>query len=95
MAQVHAIEPKTFSSDDENETLISRSLPLVNILTELSQLQRQEYRFIIQQKKKVYFKKKPMKEALVSLYRKGAYFGEVQYFREGGPVTPYQTREVK
>jgi len=51
MAQVHAIEPKTFSSPDENETPISRSSPLVNILTELSHLQRQEYRFIIQKKK--------------------------------------------
>jgi len=36
-----------------------------------------------------------MKEARVSWYRKGAYFGKVQYFREGGPVTPYKTREVK
>ena len=36
-----------------------------------------------------------MKEALVSWYRKGAYFGEVQYFREGGPVTAYQTWEVE
>lgn len=95
MAQIHAIEPKTFSFPDENETLISRSFPLVSIITELLQFQRQEYRFIKQQKKKNYFKKKRMKEALVSLYRKGAYFGEVQYFREGGPVNTYQTREVK
>jgi len=36
-----------------------------------------------------------MKEGLISLYRKGAYFGEVQYFREDGPVTAYQTRDVK
>jgi hypothetical protein len=48
MVQVHAIEPKTFSSPDENETQIFWPSPLVNILTELSQLQRQKYRFIIQ-----------------------------------------------
>ena len=58
MAHVHAIEPKTFSSPDENETPSSRSFPVASTLTELSHLQRQEYRFIIQQKKTVYFKKK-------------------------------------
>jgi hypothetical protein len=57
MAQVHAIEQKTFSSPDENETPISRSSPLVNILTDLSQLQRKEYKFIIQPKKQFILRK--------------------------------------
>jgi hypothetical protein len=36
-----------------------------------------------------------MKEEHVSWYKKGVYFGELQYFPDSGPVTAYQTREVK
>ena len=80
MAHVHAIEPKTFSSPDENETPSSRSFPVASTLTELSHLQRQEYRFIIQQKKQFILRKKGMKEALFRWYRKGAYLGRCNIF---------------